>query len=396
MTQIPPPLAHCRAPVIFSPSELAVGDQCLLRCLLGSVRDVPTLGAHPAAELGRVLHRLLEMAARGQVVRSGTSAEDAQRALDALLDAADRRLETTWPNDPPRLRQILSPLAWRRKLRVILDLAEKYLSNRLPRLPTYAARMSLSLQDLPDGTWAEVTIEAPAMRLRGRADLIQRTGRDLVIRDLKTGRVLTNEGDILPHVERQLRLYGAMTHSLWPTARVALVVDDGVERQVGFSEVDESEVLAWLERVLASLPQDTDIETYTIATPGDACRGCGHRHVCPAYRQQAPAFWRTENAVQMPLDVWGELVAIESPDKQTANITIVDAAGRTAKVFGLAAFRTAGIRQGDTVWLFGLHTQERCGRPGFWRHPYNFFEISNDGEPTRAWTLEMFTESSGS
>ena len=75
-------------------------------------------------------------------------------------------------------------------------------------------------------------IEALALRLRGRADMIQRTAADVVIRDLKTGRVLTNEGDVLPHIERQMRLYGAMARAIWPSADVSLVVDHGLERAV--------------------------------------------------------------------------------------------------------------------------------------------------------------------
>src|SRR6202043_405956 len=131
-------------------------------------------------------------------------------------------------------------------------------------------------------------------RLRGRADVIQRTAREVVIRDLKTGRVLTNEGEVLPQIERQMRLYGAMAHTVWPSTRVSLVVDHGVEREVGFSPDQEVDVLAWLRGILDHLPPNRDVEAEPLATPGEACEGCMHRHICPAYRRVGPRFLRNK------------------------------------------------------------------------------------------------------
>lgn len=395
MTPPPEPLLRCRVPATFSPSQLAFGEQCLLRAVLRSARDVPTLLAHPAAALGGVFHKLLEMAVRGEIMRSGTPGEDAERALDRLLDAEDARLAVVWPSDPPRLREVFAPLTWRRKRRVVLDLAGKYLSGAVPKA-TGAGGATRDARGLsPNGSWAEVQIDAPSLRLRGRADLIQRTAGDVVIRDLKTGRVLTNEGDVLPHIERQIRLYGAMAHVVWPSARVSLVVDHGVEREVGFAYEHEAEVLAWLRAVLDRLPADRDVETELLATPGEACEGCAHRHMCPAYRRSAPEYWRGDSLVRMPLDTWGEVVAVAVRASGLADLTMRDAAGRTVKVFGLAAFRVSTVQPGDAVWLFGLRTRDRRGGPESWRHPRNFFEVADDDLFARAWTVQSFVGLAG-
>src|SRR5262249_30314190 len=158
-----------------------------------------------------------------------------ERALDRLLDEEDTRLVAAWPGNPPRLREVFPPLIWRRKRRVVLDLAEKYLCGALPRSTVAVGEAVRSARDLPaNGNWSEVYLEAPSLRLRGRADLIERTRGYVVIRDLKTGRVLTHDGDVLPTIERQMRLYGAMAHEIWPSARVSLIVDHGVEREVEF------------------------------------------------------------------------------------------------------------------------------------------------------------------
>jgi RecB family exonuclease len=395
VTSLPEPLVQCRVPAAFSPSQLAFGEQCLLRAVLGSARDLAALTAHPAAAIGRVFHKLLEMAVRGEIPRTGTPAEDAERTLDRLLDAEDARFAATWPSDPPRLREVFAPLAWRRKRRVVLDLAQKYLSGAVPRVVGSTGGRARNPRDLPlNGSWAEVQIEAPTMRLRGRADMIQRTAGDVVIRDLKTGRLLTNDGDVLPHIERQMRLYGAMAHAVWPSAKVSLVVDHGDEREVEFTREQEREVLTWLSDVLGRLPADHDVDAETLATPGEACEGCTHRHICPAYRKRASDFWLAEVPVRMPLDTWGEVVAIVTRGS-LADLTMRDAAGRTVKVFGLAIFRVSAMQPGDTAWLFGLRTRDKRGGKELWRHPRNFFEVADDDPFARAWTLEVFTNQPG-
>jgi RecB family exonuclease len=382
----------CRVPTTFSPSQLAFGDQCLLRAILGSDRSLPTLTAHPAAALGSVFHKLLELAVRGEIPRSGTPGEDAQRALDRLLDAQDALIGAAWPSDPPKLRELFPPLTWRRKRRVVLDLAEKYLSGAVARVATGTGVGTRNAKDLPlNGSWAEVQIEAPALRLRGRADLVERRDGDVVIRDLKTGRVIDRDGEVLPHIERQMRLYGAMAHVVWPSSNVSLIVDHGVEREVGFADAHETEVLAWLRTILARLPPDTDVSVEAVATPSDACEGCAHRHLCPAYRRTAPECWRGESSIRLPLDTWGQVVAFVKRDQGLVDLTIRDAAGRMVKIFGLAMFRVGGLMPGDEVWLFGLRTRDRRGGPEAWRHPHNFFEVADDDPYGRAWTLESFT-----
>jgi len=395
VTQLPESLIRCRVPSAFSPSQLAFGEQCLLRALLGSARDLPKLASHPAAALGSVFHKLLERAVRGEIPREATVAEDAERELDRLLDEGDARLAATWSGDPPRLRDVFPPLTWRRKRRVVLDLAEKYLSGAVPRVTGSSGGGVRNARDLPaDGNWSEVDLESSSLRLRGRADLIQRVAGDVVIRDLKTGRVVTNEGDVLSHIERQMRLYGAMAHDVWPAATVSLRIDDGIEREVEFTSDHEADVLAWLRGVLDRLPSDREIAAESLATPGEACEGCANRHVCMAYLRDAPEYWRGDARVRMPLDVWGEITGVFPRQDGLADLTVRDAAGRTAKVFGLAAFRVEDVRPGDRVWFFGLRTRDKRGGPELWRHPHNFFEVADDDPYGRAWTVQVFSRRS--
>ena len=106
----------------------------------------------------------------------------------------------------------------------------------------------------------------------------------------------------------------------------------------------------------------------------------------------APAT-RLQVLVRMLLDIWGEVVSLNSRSGELVDLTLRDAVDRIVKVFGLAAFRVSRTTCGDKVWLFGLRTRDRRGGADRWRHPQNFFEVPDDDPFLRAWTLEMFTAS---
>src|SRR5262245_60425415 len=161
------------------------------------------------------------MAVRGQIARHGTPARDAETTLERLLDDEEARLTVVWPPPAPNLRSVFPPLIWRRKRRVVLDLAEPYLSGAVPRVQESVPGGPRSPKDFPSaGRWSELRIEVPELRLAGRADLVDLEPGKVTIRDLKTGRVVMDDAKILPHIEWQMRLYGIMARRIWPNSEV--------------------------------------------------------------------------------------------------------------------------------------------------------------------------------
>jgi RecB family exonuclease len=389
--RIPTPLSQCGVPEVFSPSQLASGSTCLLRTVLGSARELPALTAHPAAAIGKVFHKLLELAVRGQVERASSPSEDVRRALERLLDEEQARVSRNWAAPAPQLRAVFPPLVWRRKQRVVLDLAEAYLTGRVPRSAINDSSSGRTARELSDlGSWPELHISVPELRLSGRIDLLQREAGDVIIRDLKTGRVASEDGEVLPHIELQMRLYGLMARRTWPRAAVRLIVDYGIEREVPFGPMEEVETEKWLSECLARLPAQSAAHADTLASPGAVCEFCVYRHICPAYRRAAPEFWKGPAAVRMPLDTWGTLHRIDLGPNGQFNATVRDAAGRTVKAFGLQQSRLNIAREGEDMWLFGLRTRERRGSADGWHHPLNFFEIAEDDPFAQAWSLQVF------
>lgn len=389
MTPEPSILLTSPIPQVFSPSQMAFGVHCLLRVVLGASRDLPILSSHPAGAIGRAFHKLVELAVQGRIERSESPDADAARTLDRLLDEEEAALSNRLAT-PVALRTVFPPAIWRRKRRTALDLANSYLSGAVPRITRVGAGQVLSANELPaTGRWSEVRLEVPELRLAGRVDVVERKPGKVTIRDIKTGRVETDAGELLRHVEDQLRLYGLMARRIWPDSEVELIVDHGRERQIPFGFDDEHRLTTWLESAFQQLPEG-NADAAGLATLGDACDGCPHRHICPTYRAGVPALWRTDSAFRLPLDTWGRLTDVLYGPGGQCDLTLLDDAGRTVKVFGVVATRMTAATGGQWVSLFGLRSKDRRGGGDRWRHPQNFFEVADDDPFARAWALEVF------
>jgi RecB family exonuclease len=352
---------------------------------------VPVLRAHPLAELGSVFHALLERCVKGQLDRRGAPGDDAARALEEMLDDADRRLSERLGSDAPRLRELLPYVAWRRKRRAVLNLAERYLVAAKPVGGTSVGGGKRRADELPQqGTWAEVDFEVPALRLRGRADLVERDGGIATVRDLKTGRVVDTDGQVLPHIERQLQLYGLMASATWPTSEIRLVIDYGEEHALPFDDLVREQTRAWLGAILSRLPAGSSFPADALATPGSACVGCPFRHVCGAYRAWAPTVWREGGEVGTPTDTWGEVVERNAYGPDAVQLALRDEAQRLIKVFHArsAVLREAAV--GDHIWIFNLLTRDRHVGDGKRRHPLNFYETDPNDPTDRAWAIQVF------
>jgi hypothetical protein len=352
---------------------------------------VPVLRAHPLAELGSVFHALLERCVKGQVVRRDTPSVDAALALEQMLDEADRKLAEQHGSDAPRLRELLPYVDWRRKRRQVLDLAERHLVSAKPAGGTSVGGGKRRADELPSqGTWAEVDFEVPELRLRGRADLVERDGGIATVRDLKTGRVVDADGQLLPHIERQLQLYGLMASTTWPTDEIRLAVDHGKEHEIPFDDCVREDTRTWLATTLEALPAGRSFSADALATPGEVCVGCSSRHVCGSYRAWAPTVWREGGEVRLPSDTWGEVIERNPCSTGVVHLTLRDAAQRIVKIFHASSDVLRQAMIGDYLWIFNLLTRERrVGGVLFW-HPLNFYETDPNEPSDRAWALQVF------
>lgn len=395
MRDLPPPIETVRVPEYFSPSQIAFGDECLLRVVLGSSRDVARLTSHPAAELGRLFHRLLEWAVRGEIERRGELYDDLHRTLKELLKAATDRLEADHTAAAyADLGSLFPPLVWRKKVRTAIDVAAQFyrLGPNRSGGPFGGSNHSFEFSRLPaEGEWAEVGVVSSSMRLRGRIDIVEKSGGTTTIRDLKSGRVQDRDGQMYPHIERQLLIYGLLVRQADPGNDIRLVVDDGAEHPIAFDRITAVEMETWLRTITQRLPAGAAADPRELATPGDWCARCSSRHVCPVYLEVAPRLWRTEASFPLPLDIWGTVLERVAREEM-ADVVLRDAADRTVKIFGMRSGLIRGLVVGEELWCFGLRAQLRTSEGATWRHPLNFYEISDRSGYDRAWSLEAFRD----
>jgi len=235
-----------------------------------------------------------------------------------------------------------------------------------------------------------VSICDEELRLAGRMDLVEKKGNKVVIRDFKTGRVKNGEGEILPHIKRQLRLYGLMVKRATPRADLELIVEGQQEYVVSFNREIIAQTEARVRRLVSSLPKGKTIAAADLAQPGAGCASCCHRHVCDAYLRNAPARWENETSYRLPSDIGGTVESITGHSEELIDLVLHDEAGRRVKIFDLAREHAQGIHENIRLWFFGLKTYPGRHAADSWRHPLNFFEVSLDKTFKRAWTLRIY------
>ena len=396
--RLPAPVTTVAIPEMLSPSTLALAAECPLRAVLSAAPGHhPRLPIHPAAKRGALFHTLLERAAKGAINRTNGERPAVEHELRRLLDVAEASLQA----DPStahfaRLDMTLSAVEWHNVTRDVLASAQELLAAA----PEYEAGRergaALRFSELPEfGRFAEVRIDAPALRLSGRMDVVERqTLGTITIRDYKTGKVRERDGSVLPRIALQLRLYALAIKSIAPTVRVDLFAMEGTPVPIAATDDVIAETRDWLQNILHLLPPGATIDTRSLANPGPQCAFCAFRHVCPRYLDEAPGLWLTGvEAAPMPYDSWGEITEAKF-EGDFSMVDIVDAAGRKVKITRLSARHgnSTDFVRGQRLYLFGLVTHRTNIIGGRYFHPRNFFELPVDVTQRRAWSLAVFTQ----
>lgn len=282
------------APLPLSPSGYQTLLACGLRYVWEEAREPPRLPGSPAARLGGAVHDLLARAGRGAVPPDDSQVRQAWRET---VEAVEGRMRQSWLERP------FVPLRSR---------VRHYEETRVAavRLAVAIARRS---ESRPGGRGQgglppEARLTSADGTVSGRIDIALWTPDGVVIRDYKTGGVLDDaedgEQEIKVGYQLQLKMYAALhadARGEWPVG-LELMTLAGEITPVPFTQAecvalfDEARSRAAdLWRCVGEVRVGRAALT-ALATPGEACRWCRYRPVCPAYRP-----W-TES--QLPADSW--------------------------------------------------------------------------------------------
>jgi hypothetical protein len=172
LTVLPDPIRQMTIPEMFSVSQIVAVDQCFLKVLVSMQGDaIGRLPPNPSAELGKVFHSLLEETVKGFSDGEKASLKDLEALLNHLLNETRTKLE----KDPHTasyadLTQTMTPLAWSRKRRSLLDAAFGFVERvSCGKETSHSARKGgFHFEDAKgNGRWVEVPIRVPTLRLKG-------------------------------------------------------------------------------------------------------------------------------------------------------------------------------------------------------------------------------------
>jgi len=290
-----------------SPSRYTAMQACLLREVWIASGNKPLLPPSPLAELGSVIHRLLEAAGRGQL-HSGRK-EKVDATWDELVLDAERNMarSTLRQHQVPMSRSI--PDFQVRKLRACRRAAK--IAHDAFRAYDGPPRQS------PQPTGFELWVESDDGQVGGYIDRVTMTKEGVVLSDYKSGAVLDSgtgesSGELKRAYKVQMELYAALYRlksGVWPI-QLEIVPLQGTPVDVRFDPEKAERLLAEASTFLRSANkrivevENGSAEIIGLASPQSMyCRFCLFRPACRAY-------WiakRQESQEKWPVDVLGFL-----------------------------------------------------------------------------------------
>jgi hypothetical protein len=383
LPDLPPSLT---APDSIGPSQLANAGLCVLRVVATNKVNkgvVRSLGPHPQALLGTLVHRSLQ--------------EVGHRPATEILDRFALGLAKEFGGSAGASIGDTLPAASIERARKTL---EAWVNEPWVNRASSRERGGRPGAKSPNRRGREVALKSTILGLSGSADLIT-TAPDGVVEvvDYKTGNVLDPDGSVRPEYVLQLQAYGLMLLELEPAVSVRLILDNGTRTELPSSRTDLEEARQSILHLRSLLPPGDLVSTSDWASPGPACQSCPVRPGCSAYRERAPEWWSGTNAPDfVPMDIWGRVKRWELTGPSACDVQLEDASGRLRVVRNLGLDRLSGgvLRSGDGLWFFALKSAPaiRRGPSGRILHPRAFFDLPlGEDLSDRAWNLELFGSS---
>jgi len=406
--RLPPSFEMASVRNCFAPSRFSELARCPLRVFVDAddVRDSPP--PPPTMLLGLVLHHVREQLLIGRWGGALSSIEAFEEVFGATVDAMDAQLvaDTRFSRLAP-LASAVGRVRWNTRRFEMRKWAARLQTTSIGEAPrrlewspplggSDAAQVQSEEEPLPRLDFGpQAWIVCPALRIRGRVDLVEEAADGAVeISDYKTGVLCDDGGRPLKRHVLPLGIYALAAEFLAPERPVRLYLDGADRLAVKWDPDTRRFCSDELSKAADRFPAGASHGARELAQPGRWCIGCRIRPVCPSYLDAAPK-WRpnTDDAPRpLPIDVWGKVLAIRR-DEGGVTVEMEDQARRCVRVEGLDPSRDlGGLRVGDVLYLFDLEPTEPTVLHGARLHPRNFHELPPDDGPRfkRARALQVF------
>lgn len=274
----------------ISPSRYYFFRQCALREILSASKHPALLPVSPAARIGSIVHKIIEMASYGRISDNGQ--------FDKLWQEEVGNHEMTMNSNT--LERHLIPLE---ETSNDYDV-KKYMARQMIR--SFAPGGDpIEAQHRKSAT--EAWLETQDAKIGGRIDLVQETSDGIYLLDYKTGNIVDEIHDS-PREEYaiQIKLYAGLFHEIrgeWPKKLLIVGIDQSVH-EIAFLQAECSALVDKARKLL----DDTNKLINDGRTPSDfaspsseACKYCLFRPGCIKYWQAR------QDTDEWPLDVIGHI-----------------------------------------------------------------------------------------
>lgn len=266
------------------PSHFPTIKKCKLRAIWDSSSNVqPLLPPPPSAHIGIVIHKLLEMAGKGEI----TGDESFNSAWISCIQHEEAKMISFWTE----------------KHLVPLEKSARNCEVKKFQCLRTVQRLAKVTKPAPErfivhNKKQEVWVQTSDGKIGGYVDAIVPTESGDLIIDYKTGVTLEPEKEnfnpeVLENYQIQLKLYAALyesTYGKWP-ASIVVVGMDGVFHEIHFSHEECSNLLHEAYRsldeinlIITDKKESYSVALNHLASPSpEICRFCLYRPCCLPY-----------------------------------------------------------------------------------------------------------------
>lgn len=371
----------------ISPSVYLNLEKCFLMGVWVSNNKPHLLPQKPEAYLGQLVHRINDLALRGQIY----AIEEFDDIWDCELGALENKILTL------NIGAHLIPLKDHIKdYEVSKELCRIFVAELLKN-SIYMISKGDHLRKrigVSKGTSGEKMLVVEEMSIKGRLDVIINNGNDIEIIDYKTGNIYENssgEKKIKKDIITQLVFYSGLYYyakDKWPS-KLSIITKSGEKINIDYTPMDSvqlinsAQCMKFTINSIIKSPLISIIDKLQIlARPSKkTCHFCKYRPACIAYTQK-----RISNPWSgWPKDIFATVDSIEVTMTKKANI-IASLLGTDKKirVTNIPSVRDlCGLECGDKIGIYNLLDHKGSAERFDWQPDsviqglHNLLQVSN-------------------
>jgi hypothetical protein len=342
----------------ISPSTIHFFERCSFQGVLISNHTSPLLPKSPVAVVGTIIHKMMNAAARGDIVNF----DDFKSKWDFHIIEEEKKLSTL-PNS-----KHLVPL--HRSVRDYSTRKRKCWDSIRPLLKSLSQKSNHQSLDIPENRF-EFHVSTREKDVSGYIDAIRETpfGPELI--DYKSGNPIDvdNAGvnQVKPDYILQLKLYAALyyyTFKRWPVSPLKIIEIGGHEFEIPYNQnealklvQDTKDLITRINCKIQDGEKNLERLKRELSIPSpQACKFCSYRPGCKSYMEK-----RIHDSREIwPNDIFGKVSRVEKLGNSLFSVQVnhCNRALGIINIRGLSPGRYPVLEVGNNYGFYNLQKEQ--------------------------------------